>query len=326
MDIASLRTPDWLPANWTVESRKRSRGASAGVVDKYYVDPSGRKFRSKKDVYHFLETGSIRKKKLIETPVAYVTMEELAAPESNQIPSSDPLLKSDAFIDATVNGDGDAFSRDQTVLDPEPLARRSPIEAEPVSVVKVTGDIEEVTPVASSKNSTFPEASQRCSELSLVNESSVRPDWLPPDWRTEYRVRSTGATAGHTDKYYVDPAGHLFRSKNEVLHFLETGSIRKRKIPANINDAAKALENSGGRKGKKSLSNNKKDKSGLKKSKSKTASKFDFTNVPPKVDWVLTDSSKGSWTPFINEHKVPESDKRVWTAAFAAEDNGGPMS
>lgn len=87
-----------------------------------------------------------------------------------------------------------------------------------------------------------------------------------------------------------------------------------------------ALGNSGGRKGKKSLSNNKKDKSGLKKSKSKTASKFDFTNVPPKVDWVLTDSSKGSWTPFINEQKVPESDKRVWTAAFAAEDNGGPMS
>lgn len=131
-------------------------------------------------------------------------MVELAAPESDQIPSSDPLLKSDAFIDATVNGDGDTFSRDQTVLDPEPLARRSPIEAEPVSVVKVTGDIEEVTPVASSKNSTFPEASQRCSELSLVNESSVRPDWLPPDWRTEYRVRSTGATAGHTDKvrYY----------------------------------------------------------------------------------------------------------------------------
>lgn len=43
-------------------------------VVQYYVDPSGRKFRSKKDVYHYLETGSIRKKKLIETPVAYITV------------------------------------------------------------------------------------------------------------------------------------------------------------------------------------------------------------------------------------------------------------
>ncbi|XWS28835.1 hypothetical protein CRYUN_Cryun25bG0105700 [Craigia yunnanensis] len=54
----------WLPAGWLVEERVRISGATAGMVDKYYVDTSsGRKFRSKKEVHYFLETGTPQPKR-----------------------------------------------------------------------------------------------------------------------------------------------------------------------------------------------------------------------------------------------------------------------
>ncbi|KAK8637569.1 hypothetical protein V6N13_136045 [Hibiscus sabdariffa] len=49
----------WLPPGWLIEDRVRSSGATAGLVDRYYFEPSsGRRFRSKKEVLYFLETGS----------------------------------------------------------------------------------------------------------------------------------------------------------------------------------------------------------------------------------------------------------------------------
>ncbi|KAK8581552.1 hypothetical protein V6N12_071771 [Hibiscus sabdariffa] len=54
----------WLPVGWLIEDRVRSSGATAILVDKYYVDPSsGRKFRSKKEVLYYLETGTPQPKK-----------------------------------------------------------------------------------------------------------------------------------------------------------------------------------------------------------------------------------------------------------------------
>lgn len=59
---------------------------------------------------------------------------------------------------------------------------------------------------------------------------------------------------------------------------------------------------------------------GHKEKSSKTAKRsalnFDFSNVPEKVDWILTDSSEGSWTPYLGDDKVPESSKQDWAAAF----------
>ncbi|TYG61035.1 hypothetical protein ES288_D07G115900v1, partial [Gossypium darwinii] len=62
----------WLPTGWLIKDRGRSSDARPGLVDKYYVDPSsGRKFRSKKKVLYYLETGTPqpKRKKGTETPV-----------------------------------------------------------------------------------------------------------------------------------------------------------------------------------------------------------------------------------------------------------------
>ncbi|MCO5606492.1 hypothetical protein L7F22_060680 [Adiantum nelumboides] len=60
------------------------------------------------------------------------------------------------------------------------------------------------------------------------------PDWLPAGWITEVKTRMAGSTAGTTDKYYKDPVtGRRFRSKNEVLSFLQTGRLCRNKHQLN---------------------------------------------------------------------------------------------
>ncbi|KAK3219280.1 hypothetical protein Dsin_013250 [Dipteronia sinensis] len=54
---ASIKSPFWLPLNWSVEKRVRKYGAE-GKVDKYYIDQDSHYlFRSKKEVFQFLESG-----------------------------------------------------------------------------------------------------------------------------------------------------------------------------------------------------------------------------------------------------------------------------
>ncbi|XP_073271742.1 methyl-CpG-binding domain-containing protein 6-like isoform X1 [Primulina huaijiensis] len=51
------KRPEWLPEDWRIDLRVRTSGASTGLIDRYFFDPSGRKFRSKHEVLHFLGTG-----------------------------------------------------------------------------------------------------------------------------------------------------------------------------------------------------------------------------------------------------------------------------
>ncbi|XP_057831681.1 uncharacterized protein LOC131042432 isoform X2 [Cryptomeria japonica] len=55
-----IQSPDWLPEGWFTELKTRETGSSAGTKDKYFYDPvSQRRFRSKAEVFSFLETGKI---------------------------------------------------------------------------------------------------------------------------------------------------------------------------------------------------------------------------------------------------------------------------
>ncbi|KAI3703358.1 hypothetical protein L1987_73373 [Smallanthus sonchifolius] len=60
----------------------------------------------------------------------------------------------------------------------------------------------------------------------LLNKT--RPSWLPDGWNMIFKKRTSGATEGTVDRYFIAPSGHRLRSKNEVLNFLETGSKRKK--------------------------------------------------------------------------------------------------
>ncbi|KAJ6964276.1 hypothetical protein NC652_002532 [Populus alba x Populus x berolinensis] len=66
-------------------------------------------------------------------------------------------------------------------------------------------------------------------EKRRLSETDVVTSWLPPGWVVEDRVRTSGATAGTRDKYYIEPvSGRRFRSKKEVQYYLETGTLKKR--------------------------------------------------------------------------------------------------
>ncbi|KAG7949787.1 hypothetical protein I3843_13G080400 [Carya illinoinensis] len=202
---------------------------------------------------------------------------------------SDPLLRPGSYIDATVTG------RDGTAS--MPGIRRSSDSSSPSLASKTSNGVD--TPFPESTESPAGAQQRRGAAAAL-------PDWLPPGWSIEDRVRISGASAGTIDRYFLDPvSGHRFRSKKEVFFFLETGTKRKR---------AKVTENSDadtlGSEGQKPKKSGTKSKS--------SASKFDFFNVPEKVEWVLTDTSQGSWAPFIGDEKVSESTMQEWSTAFTA--------
>ncbi|XP_073142330.1 methyl-CpG-binding domain-containing protein 6-like [Henckelia pumila] len=62
------KKPEWLPEDWKIDLRVRTSGASTGLIDRYFFDPSGRKFRSKHEVLHFLGTGKKLKRNADNVP------------------------------------------------------------------------------------------------------------------------------------------------------------------------------------------------------------------------------------------------------------------
>lgn len=205
----------------------------------------------------------------------------------------DPLLRSGSFIDAstaTSNGGGPFDDRKAQKLPPHtPEPRRS------------SGG----SPAPSSESTARGKRKPTEAEL----------DWLPPGWTVEDRVRTSGATAGTRDRYYFDPvSSRKFRSKKEVLYFLETGSRKKSKKQTESSDADTTPMDSSGEQ-KQNASTNIKG----------SALNFNFSSVPEKVQWVLADSSGESWNALIGDKQVPESSKRDWLAAFtflASRDRG----
>ncbi|XP_041990057.1 methyl-CpG-binding domain-containing protein 5-like isoform X2 [Salvia splendens] len=133
-------------------------------------------------------------------------MSEPQLPPKSEPTSADPLLDTGAYIDPAPNHSPAAdIPQPGVVIAAEPISYYIPGEApaEPA-----------------------PRAARR-------RDPEERPSWLPENWMIELRRRNSGATAGQTDRYYIEPAGQRrFRSKVEVLQFLETGSKPKRKAPS----------------------------------------------------------------------------------------------
>lgn len=130
---------------------------------------------------------------------------------------TDPLLETGSYIDPGRNDPAAAeLPHQHPDGNPELFPPGVVIAAEPISMYVPGEDSADATP--------------RSVRRRNPDEMLKRPTWLPEDWKIDLRVRSSGATAGLIDRYYVEPTGQRrFRSKIEVLHFLETGSKPKRK-------------------------------------------------------------------------------------------------
>ncbi|KAL8479969.1 hypothetical protein ACS0TY_026272 [Phlomoides rotata] len=157
--------------------------------------------------------------------------------------SHDPLLERGSYIDPTRTDSVAESPKNQQPEEPEQPAAGNPefppgvvIAAEPISMYLPGEEEDTETPPAPRSGSGSGSARRRNRE-----EMSKRPSWLPEDWTIDLRVRSSGATAGLIDRYYVEPTGQRrFRSKNEVEHFLQTGIKLKRRATSET-DAGVAI-------------------------------------------------------------------------------------
>ncbi|KAL9247661.1 hypothetical protein vseg_021069 [Gypsophila vaccaria] len=186
----------------------------------------------------------------------------------------DPLLKAGAFIDPTPASNGTCTPK----IKPDALAAPQPSDQKPAS----SGPV-------------------------VVTDQANRPDWLPSDWAFKETLRTSGASAGTRDKYFIHPAGHRFRSKKEVMNFIETGITPKKRKNADSDatDNTPRLESG----------TPKRKKNEVKAKVSMT--NFNFDDVPEMVKWEMTGAYEGTWRPLINGvDRVPESSKQDWTAAF----------
>ncbi|KAK3409987.1 hypothetical protein EUGRSUZ_J02050 [Eucalyptus grandis] len=270
-----------------------------------------------------------------------------AAPESpGQVPNpatpqhdrlagaapQDPLLQSGRFIDPAAPAaasDGETLasggragrsgrsgrsSNGAAAGEATPISSRAPassVDGAATPQRPSSNGAEAVPPTPENASSADDPSSRRKTRVVLAET----PDWLPAGWYVEDRVRTSGVTAGTRDKYYCDPVSHrVFRSKKEVLYFLETGFSRKKKKMENAdanNDAGNSnatkaqAESSGGQKQKKAG-----------RAAPQPPPNFDWDNCPEQVKWVLKDASTNTWVPYINNEEVPESIRKEWTAAL----------
>ncbi|KAK3169182.1 hypothetical protein Dsin_000040 [Dipteronia sinensis] len=142
------------------------------------------------------------------------------------------------------------------------------------------------------------------------------PSWLPPGWQMDSKVRTSGASAGAVDKYYIDTvSGYRFRSKKEVLNFIEFGTKHTKK-----KDKYDASTESPGN----TKSNTSDGEGGI------LTKNFNFSDAPKSIEWVLSsnnyDNSEDTLTPYIGCDKVPDYVSQDWTKAEAARNNRHPTN
>ncbi|KFK27467.1 hypothetical protein AALP_AA8G387100 [Arabis alpina] len=145
----------------------------------------------------------------------------------------------------------------------------------------------------------------RQAESNSRKRAAPGDSWLPPGWRIEDKVRTSGATAGIRDRYYYSPGGHKFRSKTEVLHYLEHGTLKKGTRKAvNTNFHSDKFEGQGSPKVSKKVK------------EAPVPFNFDFESPPEKVSWAMTKAGEEAWAPYIGDDKVQDSVRRDWINAF----------
>ncbi|CAH2069430.1 unnamed protein product [Thlaspi arvense] len=245
----------------------------------------------------------------------------------------DPLLASDSFISSTTPaGDGTLGSS----------AKRRPIQGGSGATgsrqrarIGMSNGTDQVDP--------SPDNSAHQAESKSRKRAAPGDNWLPPNWRVEEKVRTSGATAGTVDKkeykclegrphridlvfgkycdrgieslYYFEPiTGRKFRSRTEVLYYLEHGTSSRGSKKAESTDlSSDHFEGQGSKRASRKA-----------KEPPPPPLNFDFGNPPEKVSWCMSSTGEEAWTPFVGDDKVQDSVRRDWCTAFTAVTTQNP--
>ncbi|RDX88441.1 Methyl-CpG-binding domain-containing protein 13, partial [Mucuna pruriens] len=185
--------PEWLPDGWNVEVRTRKSGAHMGSGYKCYIDPlKGYKFFSKPEVLRYLETV----KDNSSTSKKGKKCSNMHSPNN-----SCTSKKEKKCSNMHSPNDNSCTSKKENKC----------------SNMDSPND-----------NSCTSAKEKKCSNMDsptdvVVMKSTVED--LPPGWIKELKIRKN-SNGIRKDPFYIDPVGgYVFRSKKDVLRYLESGDI-----------------------------------------------------------------------------------------------------
>ncbi|KAL2614469.1 hypothetical protein AAZV13_08G010700 [Glycine max] len=204
--------PDWLPDGWNVEVRTRKSGVHMGSGYKCYIEPlKGYKFFSKPEVLRYLETvkdNSCTSKKgkkcsNMDSP------NDKSCTSKKEKNCSNLDSPNDNSCTLKEKNCGNMDSPNNNSFTPEKEKNCCNMDS----------------PIDNSCSSKKKNCSNMDSPTDVVVEKSTVED-LPPGWVKELKIRKNSKGI-RKDPFYIDPAsGYVFRSKKDVLRYLESGDIR----------------------------------------------------------------------------------------------------
>ncbi|XP_043725127.1 uncharacterized protein LOC122671763 isoform X2 [Telopea speciosissima] len=189
--------PEWLPTGWSMETKTRGSGTTAGKTYKCYISSTGSKFYSKGEVFRYLENGKIRghtSEPNKRDAAIHCHLSELKKIDTaTHCHSSKPNKRDPAMHCLT----SEQKKRDAAMHCPTSEPNKSGV------------------------------AMHSTKSASKVVVEKHTEEGLPPGWIKEVKVTKV---AGRTrkDPYYIDPVtGYEFRSKKDVFRYLESGDLGK---------------------------------------------------------------------------------------------------
>nr|XP_016466425.1 PREDICTED: uncharacterized protein LOC107789161 isoform X6 [Nicotiana tabacum] len=277
------KSPEWLPAGWIVELKTRKSGSNAGLAYKVYIDPStGNKFYSRPEVSKYLKTmkqNDITGEEQIHGTGEVSSSNQKASENSKDIGGLSRISKrqkSDGNRPSHDIKEG-SFSKRKPSQDSEEVGEPSCISKTHKSGINRPSTKTSASHGAGEDSSLNEKASLNSKENGVQSPSSKRQkpgsdspsamtvcsvavdcnsvDELPPGWKKEVIIRQTDRGI-RKDPLYTDPVhGYVFRSKKDVLRYLQTGDISKcaikpfkRDLDATMKESSPAAHNTSSKK------------------------------------------------------------------------------
>ncbi|KAB2632675.1 hypothetical protein D8674_028922 [Pyrus ussuriensis x Pyrus communis] len=227
--MVAKSSPDWLPPGWSVQSRDQKRGRK---IEFYIHLETGKKFFSKDDAVRFIKMENTRGKKPQPTSVQIPNHSEEVPSQLEVDPTEYPeWLPNGWKVELRIRQSGVQVGREyKCYIDP---SRECTFYSKP----EVFRYLKTVKRKSSKSGNLKSISSKRCitegkdvTTMQLTKNVYVEKhhvEDLPPGWIKEIKVTKY-ANRFRKDPYYTDPdSGYVFRSKKDVICYLETGEISK---------------------------------------------------------------------------------------------------
>ncbi|XP_058078115.1 methyl-CpG-binding domain-containing protein 13 isoform X2 [Magnolia sinica] len=208
-----------LPAGWIIEIKTRKNGSQAGKCYKCYIDLlTGRKFYSKEAVSRYLKSRKLDSEKSGPRKQRKINCEASKSKNKRKLDSETYKSKNLRKLGSETSKPKNKRKLNSETSKPKKKRKLNGETSKPKKKRKLDGE----TSGPKNKKTYTP-----CPD-NVASQNESWPDCLPPGWTKEIKYRNRIGAGFRRDMYYTDPVtGFIFRSKVDVLRYLETGELGK---------------------------------------------------------------------------------------------------